>query len=117
MDCFANLAGTGRPLSDVTRFLEAAGHGVTLAHCQAVAEQARELAARFCVDVGRANLAAVCHDLAAVVPHEQAVAVAEEMGLAPVFDNLKQGPILQSGRRRCCCTVPSPPRCCTIGWE
>jgi predicted HD superfamily hydrolase involved in NAD metabolism len=48
-----------------------------------VGGQARKLAARFGVDVERADLAAGCHDLAAVVPPRDAVVVAEALGLVP----------------------------------
>jgi len=41
------------------------------------------LAERFGVDEERAVLAGACHDLAAVVPHRQAVSVAERLGIAP----------------------------------
>jgi predicted HD superfamily hydrolase involved in NAD metabolism len=80
---FASLVRSGDPHADVTAFLQGAGRLDTLAHCQAVAAQARVLAERFGVDEERAKLAAICHDLAAVVPHRDAVLVAELYGLAP----------------------------------
>ncbi len=83
MDYFAGLARTGNVVDDVTRFLEAAGRVDTLAHCRAVAVQAEELAVRYQADVGRSRLAGVCHDLAAVVPRGEAVAVARVFGLTP----------------------------------
>jgi len=82
-DYFADLQSSGNPLTDVAQFLLAAGREETLAHCRAVAAQARELADRFGLDSERVNLAATCHDLAAVAPHNQAVAVALAFGLQP----------------------------------
>jgi predicted HD superfamily hydrolase involved in NAD metabolism len=81
-DYFAEL-GCGEAISTVAAFLRGAGRSDTLAHCQAVASRARALAERFGVDVEGAVLAGSCHDLAAVVPHRQAVSVAEGLGLAP----------------------------------
>ena len=75
---FANLVSTGDPLADVGVFLGKADRADTLAHCQAVAAQARVLAVRFGVSV-----AAIGHDLAAVVPLEEAAAFAESLGLVP----------------------------------
>lgn len=81
-DYFAGL-GRGDIISTVAAFLRGAGRSDTLAHCRAVASQAHALAERFGVDVERAVLAGSCHDLAAVVPHHEAVFVAESLGLAP----------------------------------
>lgn len=81
-DYFAQL-GRGDVNSTVATFLQGAGRSDTLAHCQEVASQARVLAERFGVDVAQAVLAGSCHDLAAVVPHHEAVSVAESLGLAP----------------------------------
>ena len=83
LDYFASLVSSGDPLADVTAFLRGAGRSDTLVHCQAVAAQARVLAERFGVDEERVTLAAVWHDLAAVVPQRDAVLVAELYGLAP----------------------------------
>lgn len=96
MDYFALLRNTGDPSADVTNFLQAAGRPDTLAHCQAVAAQSRKLAARFGLDEGRAALAALCHDLAAVVPPGEAISVAENLGLIP--DPIeREAPILLHG--------------------
>jgi len=105
MDYFAGLVRSGNTVGDVADFLQAAGRAETLAHCRAVAAQARELAVRFGLDVERANLAAACHDLAAVVPHRAAVAIAEELGLDPdpverVAPVLLHGPIAAAVLRR-----------------
>jgi len=102
---FASLVSSGDPRADVTAFLQGAGRSDTLAHCQAVAAQARVLAERFGVDEERATLAAVCHDLAAVVPQRDAVLVAELYGLAPdpverAAPVLLHGPIAAAVLRR-----------------
>ena len=95
---FAGLVSTGAPSADVSDFLERAGRADTLVHCRAVATQAQGLAERFGVSRERANLAALSHDLAAVVPLESAVDVAESLGLIPdpierVAPVLLHGPI------------------------
>jgi predicted HD superfamily hydrolase involved in NAD metabolism len=81
-DYFAGF-GRGDVITAVAAFLRGAGRSDTLAHCQEVASQARTLAERFGVDVARAVLAGSCHELAAVVPHYEAVSVAERLGIAP----------------------------------
>lgn len=53
----------------------------TWRHVEAVAAKAVELAGMFGVDAERAQLAAICHDLAAVVPSHRIIPVAEEVGL------------------------------------
>ncbi len=83
---FDSLQNTGNIPRDVSAFLTAAGRTETLAHIRTVAGQARLLAGKFC----RANMAqamkdaavaAYCHDLAAVVPLAEIVAVAEGWGV------------------------------------
>lgn len=96
MDYFGRLFDTGDPSADVPHFLLKAGRPDTLAHCQAVAVQARELAARFGLDEERAALAALCHDLAAVVSLEDAIAVADHLGLSPAPAE-RESPILLHG--------------------
>ncbi len=80
---FAKLQSSGDLQHDLSAFLEQAGRSDTLAHCRAVAAQAQLLAERFDIDVKRAKLAALAHDLAAVVPQGEAVAVALSLGLDP----------------------------------
>lgn len=84
---FEGLVFIGNIPRDVSAFLTAAGRPGTLAHIRTVAGQARLLAGKFC----RANMAqamkdaaaaAYCHDLAAVVPLAEIVAVAEGWGVA-----------------------------------
>ena len=82
-DPFAGLVSSGDPGADVDVFLLATGRADTLAHCRAVAGQARSLARRFRVDEQKAVLAARCHDLAAVVRQDRAIAVAEGLGILP----------------------------------
>lgn len=80
MDYFASLVGEDVP-SAVAGLLRREGRLNTLAHSQSVAEQACVLARRFGCDEDRAALAAICHDVAAVVPFEESVAVAQRLGL------------------------------------
>lgn len=54
-----------------------------MAHCRAVAGEAGRLAHRHGLDVERSRLAGMLHDLAAVVPDGERVAVAESLGLVP----------------------------------
>ena len=81
IDYFVELTPTGDPAADVQRFYRAAGKLDTLDHVTAVAAEARTLAARHGVKVDAAHLAALAHDLAAVVPVAEMPAVAERMGV------------------------------------
>ena len=63
------------------QFYRAVGRLDTLAHVTQVAVEALDLAAHVGADFGAANLAALAHDLAAVVPAAEMTAVAEGMGL------------------------------------
>ena len=93
---FLGHSFSGNLESDVTGLLLSAGREDTLAHCQAVAVQASELAQRFGLDREKAWLAGICHDLAAVVPRTQAVAVSRLLGLKP--DSIEeQAPVLLHG--------------------
>ena len=80
-DYFANLNLGGDPAVAVQRFYRAVDRLDTLAHVTRVATEARDLAARVGADCAAANLAALAHDLAAVVPAAEMPAVAEGMGL------------------------------------
>jgi len=104
-DPFDRLAAGGDPAAAAERFLIAAGRDDTLDHCRAVAEEAGRLALLYGLDVGRTRLAALIHDLAAVVPDAERVAVAESLGLAPDDDQrrvplLLHGPIAATVLRR-----------------
>ena len=80
-DYFEMLNPSGDPAEDVQQFYRAADRLDTLAHVTQVATEALDLAARHGVDGAAANLAALAHDLAAVVPAAEMIAVAEGMGL------------------------------------
>ena len=81
IDHFAALLPEGDPVRDVVRFYQVAGRLDTLAHVTRVAEEARSLATRYGADVDAADLAALAHDLAAVVPVTERLAVAAQMGV------------------------------------
>ena len=81
IDYFAELTPSGDPVSDVQRFYQDAGLSGTLAHVTQVAAEARALAVRDSADVAAANLAALAHDLAAVVPVAERPSIAEQMGV------------------------------------
>jgi len=74
-DFFAGLESSGDPPTDVQRFLEPRRPD-TWRHVKAVAATAMDLAARFGTDARAAEVAGYCHDLAAVVPQAQLLAVA-----------------------------------------
>ena len=78
---FSNLHAAGHVSADVTTFLLRAGKPRTLAHIRAVVGRARILAARYGADMKAAAVAAWCHDLAAVVPHDRIIATAEAWGV------------------------------------
>ena len=80
IDYFAHLVSSGHSLVDLERFYRAVGRLDTLAHVTQVAEEARLLAARFDADSAAAELAALAHDLASVVPAEEMPTVAERLG-------------------------------------
>jgi predicted HD superfamily hydrolase involved in NAD metabolism len=65
----------------VQRFYRDAGRLDTLTHVTQVAAEARVLATRYDADREATLLAALAHDLAAVVPESGMIAVAEGMGL------------------------------------
>lgn len=81
IDYFAGLISTGDPAADVLRFYQAAGREDTLAHVRVVAAEAQTLAKHHGADMHAARLAALAHDLAAVVPVADMPAVAEPMGV------------------------------------
>lgn len=79
-DYFAALTLTGDIWRDVQSFLSPRRPD-TWQHVQAVAEMAERLAARFAVLPEEARLAGLCHDLAAVVPKAELIAVAAAWGV------------------------------------
>jgi len=80
-DYFARLTYSGDPAADGQRFYRAVGKLDTLAHVTAVAAAAGQLAVRHGADPGAVHLAALAHDLAAIVPTAEMVTVAEQMGI------------------------------------
>lgn len=94
IDYFAELSPPGDPVADVRRFYQAVDRLDTLEHVTAVAKVAVDLAAQHGVDCAKANLAALAHDLAAVVPPAQTLAVAEDMGLLSEEADRRIGPVL-----------------------
>lgn len=80
-DYFAALRPSGDPAVYVEQFYRATGRLDTLAHVKKVATEATELAVQVGADRAAANLAALAHDLAAVVPTAEMPALAEGMGL------------------------------------
>jgi predicted HD superfamily hydrolase involved in NAD metabolism len=69
----------GHAADDVRRFYQDSGRDATWAHVEAVAAEARSLAREYGLDVGAANLAALAHDLAAVVDPDDMVEVAQRL--------------------------------------
>ena len=78
---FTELTSSSDPATDVERFYRMVGRLDTLAHVTLVAAEARALAEQFGLDLATANLAALAHDLAAVVPVDERPTVAESMGI------------------------------------
>lgn len=78
---FVSLLRSSDLSVDIAAFLTTAGKTGTLAHIREVVAEARRLADRFGVDVETAVTAAWCHDLAAVVPRDELLAVAEAWGV------------------------------------
>jgi predicted HD superfamily hydrolase involved in NAD metabolism len=81
IDYFEKLGPGGDPVVEVQQFYRAVDRLDTLDHVARVAAEARDLAARVGADCAAANLAALAHDLAVVVPAAEMAAVAEGMGL------------------------------------
>ena len=72
---------TGNIAVDVPRFLVEHGCPGTAEHCRFVAAQARQLAQHWASDIERAETAGWLHDISAVVPGSQRIALAEALGL------------------------------------
>jgi predicted HD superfamily hydrolase involved in NAD metabolism len=81
IDYFAKLSPGGDPGVDVERFYRAVNRLDTLDHVSRVAAEADKLAVRAGADRAPVHLSALAHDLAAVVPVKEMLAVAEAMGL------------------------------------
>jgi predicted HD superfamily hydrolase involved in NAD metabolism len=80
-DYFADLTLCGDPAADVQRFYRTVDRLDTLDHVRRVATAAEDMATRLGADRAAANLAALAHDLAAVVPVSEMPTVSEAMGL------------------------------------
>jgi predicted HD superfamily hydrolase involved in NAD metabolism len=78
---FEHLVSTGYPIADVRRFLRYTGRLDTLRHVAQIASVGRQLARRFELPVAQADLACTAHDIAAVVPLRDIIAVAETFGM------------------------------------
>ena len=96
IDYFAELSPGGDPGVDVERFYRAVNRLDTLDHVSRVAAEAQHLAKHHGADCAAAHLAALAHDLAAVVPVKEMLAVAEDMGL-PVSEADQDIPKLLHG--------------------
>jgi predicted HD superfamily hydrolase involved in NAD metabolism len=81
IDHFAALLPGGDPVAEVVRFYQVSGKLDTLAHVTRVAIEARLLATRYRADADAADLAALAHDMAAVVPVAKRPAVAAQLGV------------------------------------
>ena len=96
IDYFEKLSPSGDPVADVRYFYRAMGRSDTLSHVTQVAAEALALVERVGADREAANLAALAHDLAAVVPAAEMLSVAEGMGL-PVDGADRAIPLLLHG--------------------
>jgi predicted HD superfamily hydrolase involved in NAD metabolism len=74
-------AGTGSLRQRSAAFLRANGHQATATHCGRVAVEARRIARRFGLDADAADAAGLLHDVSAVIPNDERLWVAEELGL------------------------------------
>jgi predicted HD superfamily hydrolase involved in NAD metabolism len=81
-DYFTELQPGGELAADLQRFYQAVGRLDTLAHVTNVAAEARTLATRHNAELEAANLAALAHDLAVVVPVTEMPGVAHRLGVA-----------------------------------
>lgn len=84
---------TGVLVTDVRAYLVSLGCDSTARHCEAVAGEARSLALRFGADVDRAEAAGWLHDVSAVIPRSQQVAVALALGV-PVLPEEQRAPVI-----------------------
>jgi len=84
---------TGMLATDVRAYLASLGCALTADHSGAVAEEARLLALRFGVDADRAGAAGWLHDVSAVIPRSQRVAVALDLGL-PLLSEEHRAPVI-----------------------
>ena len=76
------LSWTGSLRTDVVALLTHNGYTTTVNHCLAVAAQARRLAVQFGADPQQAQASGWLHDVSAIIPASQRLAVARQWGLA-----------------------------------
>lgn len=72
---------TGDVRADMVALLTAHGQAKVVGHSAQVAAEARRLAMRFRLDPDAAALAGWLHDISAIIPNEERIALAEELGL------------------------------------
>jgi predicted HD superfamily hydrolase involved in NAD metabolism len=77
----APVALTGNVCADMVALLTAHGHVKVAGHSVRVAAEARRLAMRFGLDADAAEVAGWLHDISAVVPQAERIALAEALGL------------------------------------
>jgi predicted HD superfamily hydrolase involved in NAD metabolism len=77
----AGLPFSGEIARDVPAFLTAHGRPDTVAHCGAVAAEARRVAELADADLDTAEVAGWLHDISVIIPSEQRVVIAEQLGV------------------------------------
>lgn len=98
----ADISLTGDIPTDATTVLTRHGRAATAAHCMAVAEKARRLAAHFGENELQAETAGWLHDISAVIPTERRLEYARQWGIdilpeeaaAPILLHQKQSTVL-----------------------
>lgn len=75
------LALTGDARTDVLAVLSHHGFQKTIAHSLQVAAESQRLALRFGADPEQAELAGWLHDISAIVPQDERLSLAEQLGL------------------------------------
>jgi HD superfamily phosphohydrolase YqeK len=77
----AGFQPTGDIARDVSAFLTHQGRPDTAAHCGAVAAEARRIAALVGADEDAAEAAGWLHDISVIIPNEQRIGAAEQLGI------------------------------------
>ena len=77
----AGFQSTGDVAHDVSAFLIHHGRPDTAAHCGAVAAEARRIAALVGAELDAAEAAGWLHDVSVIIPNEQRIAAAEQLGI------------------------------------
>jgi predicted HD superfamily hydrolase involved in NAD metabolism len=77
-----NFRPTGDIRADMVAFLTERGFAVTAEHCLRVGSEARVLAERFGANLDSAEICGWLHDISAVIPNAERIAVAEALQLA-----------------------------------